>query len=80
MLDLLLCDEACQSLGILRLDPAREIARGGVETDWSPYSSCNRRGQHVELQRADDADDGLRAIDGPKSCTTPSSAISRRRP
>jgi hypothetical protein len=53
----------------------REAGQGSKSTG-SVYSARQPLLQHVELQRADDADDGRRAVDrGENSCTTPSSAI-----
>ena len=44
-------------------DPAHRLARRRFEPALQAVFVLQPVGQHVELQRADDADDGLRAVD-----------------
>ena len=52
-------DEARQLRRILRRDPAQHLARGLLEADRQAVLVRQPVAEHVELQRADDADDGL---------------------
>src|SRR3546814_16412034 len=51
--------ELFQLSPIVRFDPAGGVERGRLEADGDAVLGANTVGQHVELQRADDAEQGL---------------------
>src|SRR5215471_13861386 len=55
--------EAIEFGAVVSVEPARRLKRSAVETGGEVIFGSKARGQHIELQRADDADDPVRAVE-----------------
>src|SRR5215472_6595230 len=55
--------EPFELAAVAGIEPARRLKRSAVETGGEVIFGSKPRGQHVELQRADDADDPVRAVE-----------------